>query len=92
MQLPKWLVWKFNNIDATNEFCQPTSIGTIFDIEGQNCRYVWYCLGNVLAIWWLKVDMFVLVFNPRQMCFNDDAIVKCMNEKKTLLEQQQLQA
>jgi hypothetical protein len=36
--------------------------------------------------------MFVLVFNPRQMCFNDDAIVKCMNEKKTLLEQQQLQA
>jgi hypothetical protein len=25
--------------------------------------------------------MFVLVLNPRQMCFNDDAIVKCMSEK-----------
>jgi len=25
--------------------------------------------------------MLVLVFNPRQMCFNDDAIVKCMSEK-----------
>jgi len=25
--------------------------------------------------------MFVLVLNPWQMCFNDDAIVKCMNEK-----------
>ncbi len=25
-------------------------------------------------------DMFVLVLNPRQMCFNDDAIVKCMSE------------
>jgi hypothetical protein len=25
--------------------------------------------------------MFVLVLNPRQMCFNDDAIVKSMNEK-----------
>jgi hypothetical protein len=33
LQLPKWLVWKFNNIDATNEFCQPPSIGTIFEIE-----------------------------------------------------------
>jgi hypothetical protein len=25
--------------------------------------------------------MFVLVLNPRQMCFNDDEIVKCMTEK-----------
>jgi hypothetical protein len=25
--------------------------------------------------------MFFLVFNPRHMCFNDDAIVKCMSEK-----------
>jgi hypothetical protein len=25
--------------------------------------------------------MFVLVFNQRQMCFNDDAIAKCMSEK-----------
>jgi hypothetical protein len=25
--------------------------------------------------------MFVLVLNPRQMCFNDDVIVKCMSEK-----------
>lgn len=25
--------------------------------------------------------MFVLVLNPRQMCFNDDAIVKCTSEK-----------
>jgi hypothetical protein len=27
--------------------------------------------------------MFVLVFNPRQICFNDDAIVKCMSEKNS---------
>jgi hypothetical protein len=25
--------------------------------------------------------MFVLVLNPRQMCFNDDVTVKCMSEK-----------
>jgi hypothetical protein len=25
--------------------------------------------------------MFVLVLNPRQMCFKDDAILKCMSEK-----------
>jgi len=29
----------------------------------------------------LKEDMFVLVLSPRQMCFNDDAIVKSTSEK-----------
>jgi len=79
LQLPKWLVWKLNNIDATNEFCQPTSIMTIFEIEVSGKIVDMYDI--VLGIWWLKVDMFVLVLNPRQMCFNDDAIVKCMSEK-----------